>query len=394
VQCPDENTLVALAEGGATSETRAIYARHLDECPSCRVTVGSLVRLAGTSSVRVSGHPSSQGHPSSHPSRPPPSIEDEQAALAPTMASDRPPPPSTVREKGELAVGDIVAQRYRLDRIVGEGGLGVVWAATHVLTHKPVALKLTKFRYPELDKRFLREARVSGVLRHPNIVDVHDVLQLENDGALAMVMDLLEGEPLDHHLATYKRLTLGQTLRIMHPVLSALAAAHALGIVHRDLKPQNIFLAHDPSGGGGMATVKPMLLDFGLAKLTATEGVAKQTSVLTKEKQLLGTPHYMAPEQLYGEVDIDARTDVWAVGAVLFECLSGQRPLAGNNVGQVLRSLATREIPKIESLVPGLPPQFAAMIDTMLTRDRVSRPATVQPVVAAAEWLLSSGQLQ
>lgn len=369
MECPDENTLVALAEGGAASETRAVYARHLDECPSCRVTVGSLVRLAGTSSVRT-----------------PRSIEEQQVALAPTMASDRPPPPpSTTREPREPAAGDVVAQRFRLERVVGEGGLGIVWAATHVVTLKPVALKILKFRYPELDKRFLREARVSGVLRHPNIVDVHDVVQLD-DGSLAMVMDLLEGEPLDRHLTTHGRLSVGHTLRIMHPVLSALMAAHALGIVHRDLKPQNIFLAREPSG-----LTRPMLLDFGLAKLTATEGAAAQTSVLTKEKQLLGTPHYMAPEQLYGEIDIDARTDVWAVGAVLFECLSGQRPLAGNNVGQVLRSLATREIPKVESLVPGLPPQLAAMIDTMLTRDRASRPASVQPVVAAAEWLLSSG---
>ncbi len=387
MQCPDENTLVALADGGATSETRAVYARHLDECPSCRVTVGSLVRLAGTSSVRPASDGSSPSSPSSGSNRPPMSAEEQVVAFAPTMASDRPAsPPSTTRESGELVAGDIVAERYRLDRIVGEGGLGVVWAATHVLTHKPVALKITKFRYPELDKRFLREARVSGVIRHPNIVDVHDVLQLDSNGSLAMVMDLLEGEPLDRHLGTHGKLTLGHTLRIMHPVLSALAAAHALGIVHRDLKPQNIFLARDPAG-----TIKPMLLDFGLAKLTATEGAAKQTSVLTKEKQLLGTPHYMAPEQLYGEIDIDARTDVWAVGAVLFECLSGQRPLTGNNVGQVLRSLATRELPKIESLVPGLPPQFAAMIDTMLTRDRATRPANVQPVIAAAEWLLQSG---
>jgi eukaryotic-like serine/threonine-protein kinase len=371
VECPDENTLVALAEGVAPSEIRAIHARHLDTCASCRQTVGSLVRLAGASSgVR------------------PLTVEEERVALAPTMASDRPPPPSTstAQDGAASVVGDIVAQRYRLDRIVGEGGLGVVWAATHLLTLKPVALKILKFRYPEIDKRFLREARVAGVVNHPNIVDVHDVVQVERDGSLAMVMDLLEGEPLDRHLETHGRLPLGHTLRIMHPVLSALSAAHALGIVHRDLKPQNIFLAKGPAGAP-----KPMLLDFGLAKLTATAGVAAQTSVLTKEKQLLGTPQYMAPEQLYGEIDIDARTDVWAVGAVLFECLSGQRPLAGNNVGQVLRSLATREIPKIESLVPGLPPQFASMIDTMLTRDRVSRPATVQPVVAAAEWLLANG---
>ncbi|HSO37684.1 MAG TPA: serine/threonine-protein kinase [Labilithrix sp.] len=379
MECPDENTLVALADGTAPSEVRATHARHLDGCPSCRQTVGSLVRLAGASATT----PFESG-PRSRPL----SVEEQRVAFAPTMASDRPPPGSgdAADGGGASVVGDIVAQRYRLDRIVGEGGLGVVWAATHLVTMKPVALKILKFRYPEIDKRFLREARVAGVVNHPNIVDVHDVVQVERDGSLAMVMDLLEGEPLDRHLETHGRLSLGATLRIMHPVLSALAAAHALGIVHRDLKPQNIFLARDQLGGD-----RPMLLDFGLAKLTATAGVAAQTSVLTKEKQLLGTPQYMAPEQLYGEIDIDARTDVWAVGAVLFECLTGQRPLAGNNVGQVMRSLATREIPKVSSLVPELPPQFAAMIDTMLTRERATRPASVQPVVAAAEWLLANG---
>ncbi len=380
MECPDENTLVAVATGLAPSEA---HARHLDTCAACRETVGSLVRMTETSATLAL--PAESGLRAR-----PLSIEEERVALAPTMASDRPPPPASQSadpdRPGESVPGDIVAQRYRLERIVGEGGLGVVWAATHIVTLKPVALKILKFRYPEIDKRFLREARVSGVVNHPNIVDVHDVVQVERDGSLAMVMDLLEGEPLDRHLETHGRLPLGHTLRIMHPVLSALAAAHALGIVHRDLKPQNIFLARGPLG-----EEKPMLLDFGLAKLTATAGIAAQTSVLTKEKQLLGTPQYMAPEQLYGEIDIDARTDVWAVGAVLFECLAGQRPLAGNNVGQVMRSLATREIPKIATLVPGLPSQFGAMIDTMLTRERATRPASVEPVVAAAAYLLAHG---
>ncbi len=356
MECPDENTLVALADGSAESAVRASHARHLDACPSCRETVGSLLRLADSDGV----------------------------ALAPTVASDRAP---LADEGGSSVAGDVVAQRYRLERIVGEGGLGVVWSATHVVTRKPVALKILKFRYPEIDKRFLREARVSRVVNHPNIVEVHDVVEVERNGSLAMVMDLLEGEPLDRHLQANGRLSLEATLRIMHPVLSALAAAHALGIVHRDLKPQNVFLAREPSG-----KTKPMLLDFGLAKLTATTGDAAQTSVLTKEEQLLGTPPYMAPEQLYGELDIDARTDVWAVGAVLFECLTGQRPLAGNTVGQMLRSLATREIAKVATLAPDVPPQLAAMIDTMLTRDRTSRPATVEPAVAAAAYWLDHWQ--
>jgi eukaryotic-like serine/threonine-protein kinase len=376
VQCPDENTLAALADGAMESAVRQNWTRHLDGCNTCRETVASLVRLSGKSDA-----PEAFAH----------TVSSE--AFARTVASDRPPPMSGARSTpppvpGELAPGVVVAGKYRLDRVVGEGGLGVVWAATHVITQKPVALKLTKFRFPELDKRFLREARVSGILNHPNIVDVHDVLQLEHDGSLAMVMDLLDGESLDRTLAARGKLSVGETMRIMHPVLSALAAAHAVGIVHRDMKPHNIFLC-SPAVPGGAVT--PMLLDFGLAKMTASEGAAAMTSVLTKEKQLLGTPQYMAPEQLYGEIDIDTRTDVWAAGAVLFECLTGQRPLSGSSVGQIMRMLATREIPKVASLVPHAPAPLAAMIDTMLIRDRAMRPATVQPAVDMAAWVLANG---
>ena len=381
VHCPDENTLVALAEGGMKAHLRAAYARHLDECPSCRETVSSLVRLSSSASLA-----SASGADNA---------SSVDAALAKTIPSERPPaaaspvsvPPVSLAP-ADLAAGQLVAERYRLERIVGEGGLGTVWAATHVLTQKRVALKVTKFRFPELDKRLLREARISGIVQHPNIVDIHDVLQLPEHGALALVMDLMEGESLDRFLASRQRLTVDETLQILLPVLRALAAAHAVGIIHRDLKPANIFLARSASAVAGAKPV-PMLLDFGLAKMTATEGVAAMTSVLTKEKQLLGTPHYMAPEQLYGEADIDARTDVWAVGSVIFECLAGARPLVGSSVGQLLRSLATREIPKLTTAVPGIPPELGALVDSMLTRDRALRPSSLAPIIVAAESLVA-----
>jgi serine/threonine-protein kinase len=352
--CPDENTLVALVHGEVASEARPLVARHLDECSSCRQTVASLIRLAA-------GPESDEAH-------------------AATIASERPPPMS----RTGVAPGDVVGGRYRLDRIVGEGGLGVVWAATHAITQRSVALKILKFRDPSLDKRFLREARLSGILRHPSIVDVHDVFELEHDGALVMVMDLLEGESLDRRLTHRGALPLRETLHTLYPVFSALAAAHALGVVHRDLKPQNIFLAHGANGE------RAMLLDFGLAKLTATEGAAAQTSVLTREKSIMGTPHYMAPEQLYGEMDIDARTDVWAIAAVVYECLSGRRPVEGDTVGQILRSLAMRDIPPIENLVQGLPPEFSLLLGAMLARDRQARPPGVAPLITLSERILSA----
>ncbi len=359
VACPDENALVQMVEGTLPTDVRADHARHLDECAACRRVASSLVRLMSP---------------------------EENPALAHTIASEHPPAPAASGSRPPspgghgFVAGDTVG-RYQLERVLGEGGLGVVWAARHILTRKPVALKFTKFDHPELQKRFLREARVGGVLRHPAVVEVHDVFESQPGGPLVMVMDLLHGESLDALLARRGRLTVPETLYVMHPVLSALAAAHALGIVHRDIKPPNIFLEMIPGGG----SFRARLLDFGLARLTATEGAAAQTSALTREKQLMGTPHYMAPEQLYGEIDIDARTDVWAVGVVFFECLTGTRPLDGNSVGQILRSLAMREIPPIATLAGGVPPELAQAIDQSLARDRSGRTPSILPLLALTE---------
>jgi serine/threonine-protein kinase len=360
VGCPDENTLAALVEGNLPTDARADYARHLDECAACREEVGSLVRLMAV-------YPRDGG----------PTVDP---ALARTVASEsgaRPPSPG---RQGFVA-GDVVG-RYELERVLGEGGLGVVWAARHATTRKPVALKFMKFGDPELGKRFLREARVGAALNHPAAVPVHDIFESEPGGPLVMVMDLLVGEPLDQLLLVRGSLGLDETLRIMHPVIAAVGAAHALGIVHRDIKPGNIFVVRAEHDKGGPPA---RLLDFGLARLTATEGAVAATSVLTREKTLMGTPHYMAPEQLYGEADIDARADVWAVGAVLFECLSGRHPLEGATIGQILRSLATTEVPPLASIAAGTPPALGRAVDACLARDRNTRPFSVNPLLEAIE---------
>ena len=359
VGCPDENVLALLADGALPTDVRADHARHLDECAACRETVGSLVRLR------------------------------HDPALAHTVASEPPPPGSAGRTATPATVhsllpGDVVG-RYQLERILGEGGLGVVWAARHVLTRKPVALKFTKFTDPDLTKRFLREARVGGVLRHPAVVEVHDIFESSPNGPLVMVMDLLVGESLDQLLARRGRITVPEALFVLRPVLSALAAAHALGIVHRDIKPANIFLesAHDGTGA-----VSGRLLDFGLARLTATEGAAAATSVLTRDKAFMGTPHYMAPEQLYGESDIDARADVWAVGVVLYECLSGKKPFEGGSVGQIMRSVSGRPLSPLAEVVPDVAPDVAAAVSECLERDRAKRPFDVTLLLGVADrWL-------
>ena len=203
--------------------------------------------------------------------------------------------------------GAVIAARYRLVRRVGEGGMGVIWAADDLIAGRRTALKRIKDTVddPAARRRFLHEARAASVVRHPNVVEVLDVLELE-DGPPAIAMELLDGESLRDVLVRDRTLSVPALADILVPVISAVGAAHALGVVHRDLKPENIFLAR---GAGGERVVK--VLDFGIAKLTALDGDAMRSAGLTMTA-VLGTPAYMAPEQVFGERDIDHRADIWA----------------------------------------------------------------------------------
>jgi len=272
-----------------------------------------------------------------------------------------------------------VAGRFRLDRLIGEGGMGVVWAATHLVTGKPVALKMLRPERagdPDLRQRFIREARAACTVQHPNVVQIHDVLDTE-DGSPVMVMDLLHGESLGQRLDRETRLSPVEVARIMLPVVSAVGTAHAAGVVHRDLKPDNIFLADE---GGGSISVK--VLDFGIAKVLATQTEASATGGLTGTGNMLGTPYYMAPEQIFVERDIDHRADIWALGVILYECLSGRRPTEADNIGQILKIVTTDGIVPLERVAPEVPPELARLVGRMLTRDRAGRPQSLQEVQA------------
>ena len=240
----------------------------------------------------------------------------------------------------ERSAGDVVGERYRLVRRLGQGGMGVVWAAEHLVTRASVALK---FLLPggsdaaERRRRFLREARGASAVRHPNVITIHDVLDLPEP---AIVMDLVEGETLASLLARESRLELAPAAAILLPVLAAASAAHARGIVHRDLKPDNIVVA---SANGALRVV---VLDFGIAKLTATEGQAASTGEPTQTGAVLGTPFYMAPEQAFGERDVDGRADVWALGLIAYQMLTGELPTRAESFGQVLKIVLTGKIPE------------------------------------------------
>jgi serine/threonine-protein kinase len=283
-----------------------------------------------------------------------------------------------------LKPGAVLGKRYRLVRSLGEGAMGAVWEATHVFTQKRVALKVLKSDREEDRRRFQREVRAAAAVHHPNVIDVHDFVELP-EGTLAMVMDLLEGETLGTVLEHQKSLSLEDLASVLLPVLSALEALHAVGIVHRDLKPHNIFVAK--TSGGRQVKV----LDFGVAKLTAAEGLAARTQALTGTGSMVGTPYYMAPEQVVSEKDLDGRADIWSLGVLMYECLTGVRPTEAENVGRVLKRILLAEFEPIATLRPDLPEEIAALVTRMLAGDRNKRPQTIADVSAVLTRYAGSG---
>jgi eukaryotic-like serine/threonine-protein kinase len=267
-----------------------------------------------------------------------------------------------------LEAGTLVADRYRLDRMLGQGGMGVVWAATHAITRRTVAMKFVRSstlqQRSELRGRLLREAHAAAAVRHPNVVEILDVFELDSDTPV-IVMTLLQGETLGQRLAREQSLSLADTASLLLPAISAIGTAHARGIVHRDLKPDNIYLSQGPEG----STVK--VLDFGIAKLLDPEDL--HDSVATQTGSTLGTPSYMAPEQATGAKDVDHRADVWALGVIAYECLSGMRPIEGQSAGQVIMRLMTTGITPLARVTRGLPEDVTALVDRMLARETTRR---------------------
>ena len=260
--------------------------------------------------------------------------------------------------------------------------MGAVWAATHTVTGKAVALKflLGAGDDPGMRERLLREARAVCAVMHPNVVPVHDVLELEG-GAPALVMDILTGESLSAKLLRAGTLPQDEVVRIAIDVLSALEAAHAIGIIHRDLKPDNIFLARTP--GSKVDDIK--VLDFGIAKVTTLNEGDAQAAALTRTDAMVGTPYYMAPEQVYGEKDIDPRSDLWSIGIVLYECLAGVRPTEGTNLGQIFKLVTIGPFPSLAEKAPHVSPSLAKLVGWCLERSRDNRPKSATELREALE---------
>jgi serine/threonine protein kinase len=269
----------------------------------------------------------------------------------------------------------MTAGAYQLLAPLGEGGMGSVWAATHVPSGREVALKFVKGR-PDAHHsgRLLREAWAASAIDHPNVVEVFEVFE-HVPGVPVIAMARLRGATLRQPLEQRGSLGLLETAALLRPVVSAIEAAHARGIVHRDLKPENIFLDEST----GVKRVK--VVDFGIAKLVAPEGGLATWSTLTMTGAAVGTPCYMAPEQAWGEA-VDHRADIWALGVVLYECLSGVRPIEGDTFGQFLKNISRSGIMPLSALVPELPEVLSTLVDRMLLRDREQRPRDLAEVAS------------
>ncbi len=273
---------------------------------------------------------------------------------------------------------EVLDDKYELGQMLGNGGMGAVFAARHLITGRKVAVKRMRQDYarmPGACDRFLREARAASMIDHPNIVQIIDVgLCGGTTGSPYMVMEYLKGESVSTYFAREAPLSLDAVARVVLPVLDALAVAHGAGIVHRDVKPDNIYLA-EVSG-----RKIPKLLDFGIARLERESNAVK----LTGTGQVIGTPQYMAPEQAQG-VGIDHRVDLYAMGVILYEGLSGRLPITADNYAAMLVAILQTDPVPLREVAPHVSPELAAVVHRAMARRSDDRFQTAQALTAALE---------
>ncbi len=261
-----------------------------------------------------------------------------------------------------LAIGQILAHKYQIESLLGRGGMGAVYVGRNLRTRKAWAIKVL---LPEMSERgvvlqrFLAEAQAAGVIGHPGIVEIIDQ---DCDGDLYfLVMPKLEGEELAARIARGP-LSFAEATRIGADIADAIAAAHHAKIIHRDLKPQNVFLANRD---GRRDVVQ--VLDFGIAKLLDDEVISHG---ITQTRDIYGTPHYMSPEQLRSAKEVDERTDVYAIGVILYEALAGRPPYVAETFTELVVKIMTEEPPPLATLRPDVPIGLAATIKCAMARDR------------------------
>ncbi|MBX3230768.1 MAG: serine/threonine protein kinase [Labilithrix sp.] len=279
---------------------------------------------------------------------------------------------------GSVRAGEVIAGKFQVERVLGEGGMGYVVAARHLQLGQMVALKFIKEDVctPEFKARFLREARNTVKLKSKHVSRVLDVGALDG-GSPYMVMEYLEGTDLSELLQRRGPFPPQEAADYIIQACEAIAEAHGHGIVHRDLKPANLFLTR---GTGGEAVVK--VLDFGVSKVLDldddTSAGGHHDSVVTKATDLLGSPSYMAPEQVVSARDADSRSDVWSMGVILFRLVSGKAPFAGNSLGDLIQKIVHGPLPNLRDVRPDIPEGLEHVVWRCFERDREKRPDAVE----------------
>jgi serine/threonine protein kinase len=304
---------------------------------------------------------------------------DDSVSFCPTDGEVLEDDPSSI-------VGTVLDGQYKIESLLGKGGMGAVYLARHILLGDRVAIKILP---PEVRgnaewlRRFRREGQAARRFRHTNAVTVYD-LRTASDGIIYMVMEYVEGHTLDAELKKRGRFTPGEAFEILEPIMSVLNTAHAMGVVHRDLKPENIMIGKAQTGGE--TPIK--LLDLGIAKMREIAGVESSgTTELTMAGQVLGTPYYMSPEQ-WGELsrdgnpEIDGRADIYSLGLVAYQMISGKRPYSAATLHELRREHLAVTPPPLIQKVPEVPPAFSEAIDRAISKDRADRQATAGELAA------------
>jgi len=278
----------------------------------------------------------------------------------------------------------VIAGRYVLESMIGEGGMASVWRALDLTLERPVAVKLLFARDEREQERviqqFLREARIAASVHHRNVINIVD-FGTTDDNQPFMVMELLEGESLGQRLYREPRMTMAEVIHVMSLTLRGLAAVHEAGIIHRDLKPDNIFLTHDVAGG-----LFPKILDFGISRSVEPQS-GRRSALTTSEGVIVGTPEYMSPEQARGVQAIDRRADIYCMGAILYEALTGELPFSSENVGDLIIQIVTTNAPLVHQRNPAISRAISDVVARAMARapdDRFADAAEMQEALLTA----------
>ena len=373
--CPSRRELESFLQRGLAEESVSSVEDHISSCDLCAETLVQLSSTADTNVVNQHAHGAADedavsndlpGEEESFDLTPPPfasvavPVATAESELLPFLG-----PPRRVDSPGTLGAYDVLS-------VLGRGGMGIVLEAEDPQLHRRVALKVIKPTFadhPQARERFLREARAVAAIIHDNIVSIYHVGE---DSVPFLTMPLLDGETLSDRLKHESPLPVTAVLTIAREVADGLEAAHTNGVIHRDIKPSNIWLER--------STDRVKLLDFGLARLDS------ENSQLTGSNVVAGTPEYMAPEQAES-LEIDARCDLFSLGAVMYRMLTGTSPFAGDTPLAVLSALANRTPRPMEELNPGVSPELASLVMQLLEKDREQRPHSAREVVDAIRLL-------